>query len=116
MSVGALSPQQLRSVVEEKWERDEDAEIITDQDDTTKIADPQLRDFENIPLKEDIYAFFAREGWLTTRHEIRWAFENRGAFESVVRMEFSPEQAELVLAEHDGYEVDYAIVIRTRRY
>ena len=25
MSVGALSPQQLRSIVEDKWQRDEDA-------------------------------------------------------------------------------------------
>jgi SAM-dependent methyltransferase len=61
-------------------------------------------------------AFFAREGWSTTRHDIRWAFESRADFESVVRIEFAPAAADRILAEHTGSEVDYAIVIRRRHF
>jgi SAM-dependent methyltransferase len=61
-------------------------------------------------------AFFAREGWQSVRRDIRWAFERRADFESVVRIEFAPEQADLILTEHQGCEVDYAIVVRHRRY
>jgi ubiquinone/menaquinone biosynthesis C-methylase UbiE len=60
--------------------------------------------------------FFARDGWQTTRHEIRWAFDTRADFEAVIRIEFAPDQAELILSEHSGCDVDYAIVIRTRRF
>jgi SAM-dependent methyltransferase len=61
-------------------------------------------------------AFFMRHGWTATRHDIRWAFESRAAFESVVRIEFAPDQADRILAEHAGTEVDYAIVIRRRDF
>jgi ubiquinone/menaquinone biosynthesis C-methylase UbiE len=61
-------------------------------------------------------AFFAREGWSTTRHDIGWVFESRTDFEAVVRIEFAPDQADLILAEHAGCVVDYAIVIRRRDY
>lgn len=61
-------------------------------------------------------AFFAREGWSTTRHEIRWAFESRSDFEAVVRIEFAADQAEQIISEHVGCEVDYAIVIRQHDY
>jgi hypothetical protein len=61
-------------------------------------------------------AFFARAGWTATRHDIRWSFESRADFEAVVRIEFAPDQAERILAEHAGCEVDYAIVIRRRDF
>jgi SAM-dependent methyltransferase len=61
-------------------------------------------------------SFFARQGWATTRHDTRWAFDSRADFEAVVRIEFSAEQADLILAEHDGTEVDYAILVRHRQY
>jgi ubiquinone/menaquinone biosynthesis C-methylase UbiE len=61
-------------------------------------------------------AFFAREGWTTTRHDIRWAFERRSDFERVVRIEFAADQADQIIAEHIGCEVDYAIVIRRRDF
>jgi type I restriction enzyme M protein len=41
-------------------ERDETAEIVTDKDGNPE-PDPQLRDTENVPLKEDIQDYFARE-------------------------------------------------------
>ena len=40
--------------------RDESAAIVKD-DDGQPVPDSELRDFENVPLKEDIDAYFARE-------------------------------------------------------
>ena len=66
--------------------------------------------------QDAIDAFFAREGWTTTRHDIRWSFDSRADFEQVVRIEFRPALAEAILAEHPGSDVDYAIVIRRHDY
>ena len=41
-------------------ERDETADICTDKDGNPE-PDPELRDYENVPLKEDIHAYFERE-------------------------------------------------------
>jgi len=41
-------------------ERDETAEICRDKDGNPE-PDPQLRDTENVPLKEDIWEYFERE-------------------------------------------------------
>jgi len=41
-------------------ERDETAEICLDKDGNPE-PDPELRDTENVPLKEDITTFFERE-------------------------------------------------------
>ena len=41
-------------------ERDESAAICRDKDGDPE-PDAELRDYENIPLKEDIHAYFARE-------------------------------------------------------
>jgi type I restriction enzyme M protein len=41
-------------------ERDETAEICTDRDGNPE-PDPELRDYENVPLKEDIDAYMQRE-------------------------------------------------------
>lgn len=44
----------------ERPQRDENGEVITDRKGNPK-ADSSLRDYENIPLKEDIEAYFERE-------------------------------------------------------
>ena len=59
-------------------------------------------------------AFFAREGWSAERLDVRWSFGSRDDFEAVVRIEFEPAQAELILGDHAGCEVDYAVVLRHR--
>jgi type I restriction enzyme M protein len=41
-------------------ERDEKADICKDSKGNPEL-DPELRDYENVPLKEDIYAYFDRE-------------------------------------------------------
>jgi len=41
-------------------ERDETADVCTDSKGNPE-PDPELRDYENVPLKEDIYEYVARE-------------------------------------------------------
>jgi len=53
--------------------------------------------------------FWARRGWQREPLEIRWEHPDRATFEAVVRIEFAPELAEQVLAEHPGTSVDYAV-------
>ena len=51
------------------------------------------------------------------RLDIRWDFDSREDFEAVVGIEFSPEHADLILAEHpDATGVDYAVNLWWRRY
>ncbi|MBD8870850.1 class I SAM-dependent methyltransferase [Nocardioides donggukensis] len=60
--------------------------------------------------------FWAGQGFTRTPVDIRWAFGSRSDFEAVVRIEFGPDVAEQVLAEHDGAEVDYAVNLWSRTY
>ena len=60
--------------------------------------------------------FFARRGWRTLRREIRWSFRTRADFEAVVRIEFRPDLADRIIAEHAGTEVDYAVVVRVKEF
>ena len=56
------SPKHLRLILEKALgEADETAEKFT-EDDGKDIPDPGLRDFENVPLKEDVRAYFAPRG------------------------------------------------------
>lgn len=50
----------LKAVLSALSERDEEAEICRDKDGNPE-PDPELRDNENVPLKEDIHAYFNRE-------------------------------------------------------
>ena len=53
--------------------------------------------------------FWSGHGWSRTPLDLDWRFESRADLEAVVRIEFAPEVAEVVLAEHDGTTVDYAV-------
>ncbi|NAZ77259.1 methyltransferase domain-containing protein [Kineococcus sp. T13] len=66
------------------------------------------------PLAVD--RFFARRGWDAQRLLVAWEFETRADLEAVVRIEFTPQQAAAILAEHEGTSVDYAVVVRSRRF
>lgn len=55
-----LSAPLKKAILSALSERDETAEICRDKDGSPE-PDPELRDTENIPLKEDIQAYFARE-------------------------------------------------------
>jgi len=53
--------------------------------------------------------FWSTRGWTRTPVDIRWSFSSRADLESVVRIEFTPQVADEVLASHRGTEVDYAV-------
>jgi ubiquinone/menaquinone biosynthesis C-methylase UbiE len=60
--------------------------------------------------------FWARAGWNRQPLEIRWELPSRTDFAAVVRIEFPPDQAERILAEHPGHAVDYAVNLFWRTY
>jgi SAM-dependent methyltransferase len=64
-----------------------------------------LPDYDSLAVER----FWAMHGWRRTSLDIRWEFADRADFEAVVRIEFAPQLAERVLAEHAGTSVDYAV-------
>ena len=60
--------------------------------------------------------FWASYGWTRVPLDIDWRFDDRADLEAVVRIEFAPEVADAVLAEHEGTTVDYAVNLWWRRY
>ena len=60
--------------------------------------------------------FWVRQGWSRERLTIRWDFTSREDFEAVVRIEYDAANADLILAEHDGAEVDYAVNLWWKRF
>ncbi|MBT0767727.1 class I SAM-dependent methyltransferase [Kineosporia sp. J2-2] len=56
-----------------------------------------------------VEAFWARQGWSRRTLDIRWEMPTRADFEAVVRIEFSAEHADRILASHPGTSVDYAV-------
>ncbi len=55
-----LTAAQRKLVAESLSERDETADVITNRKGEPE-PDPELRDYENVPLREDIDAYFERE-------------------------------------------------------
>jgi SAM-dependent methyltransferase len=63
-----------------------------------------------------VASFWAAQGW--ARHPVvtAWSFAARADLESVVRIEFTAEVAEEILAGHEGTTVDYAVNVWSRTY
>ncbi len=59
-------------------------------------------------------ALLGGRGWTRTPLDLDWRFGSRADLEAVVRIEFAPEVADAVLAEHDGTRVDYAVNLWSR--
>lgn len=57
----------------------------------------------------EVERFWARQGWSRRSLDIRWEQPTRADFEAVVRIEFSPEIATALLAQHTGTSIDYAV-------
>lgn len=57
----------------------------------------------------EVERFWAWHGWCRRSLDIRWELPGRAEFEAVVRIEFAPDLAEQILAEHPGTTVDYAV-------
>ena len=60
--------------------------------------------------------FWAGQGWTRVPLDIDWRFDDRADLEAVVRIEFSPEVAAGILAEHSGTTVDYAVNLWWRTF
>ncbi|PID53271.1 MAG: SAM-dependent methyltransferase [Micrococcales bacterium] len=60
--------------------------------------------------------FWGRHGFQRVPLDISWQFADRAGFEQVVRIEFAPELAEQILADHRGCSVDYAVNLWWRHY
>lgn len=60
--------------------------------------------------------FWARQGWHRTGLDIRWEHASRTDFEIAVRLEFAPELADRLLAEHPGSSIDYAVNLYWRAF
>ncbi|HXH79660.1 class I SAM-dependent methyltransferase [Nocardioides sp.] len=60
--------------------------------------------------------FWSVRGWTRIPVDMGWSFERRADLEAVVRIEFAPDLADAILAEHEGTDVDYAVNVWWRRY
>ncbi len=63
-----------------------------------------------------VQRFWSRQGWTRTPLSMRWQMPDRRTFEQVVRIEFAPEVADWILAEHSGTGVDYAVNLWHRTF
>jgi SAM-dependent methyltransferase len=64
----------------------------------------------------EVVGFWTDQGWERHRVDIAWTFDAREDLEAVVRIEFSHEVAEEILAGHDGISVDYAVDVWSRGF
>jgi len=60
---------------------------------------------------DDTERFWIDQGFTIERLASRWRFQDRDAFERVVRLEFPAEDAERFLNDHPGLEVDYNLLL-----
>jgi len=60
--------------------------------------------------------FWSSHGWTREPVDVVWRFARREDLAAVVRIEFTPDLAEQLLAEHAGLEVDYAVNLWWRRF
>jgi SAM-dependent methyltransferase len=60
--------------------------------------------------------FWSTHGWRRTPVDVEWRFSTRADLESVLRIEFRPEVADEILAEHVGTAVDYAVNLWSKAF
>ena len=65
---------------------------------------------------ESVERFWSTRGWRRTPVDVEWRFDSRADLESVVRIEFTRELADELLAEHEGGTVDYAVNLWSKRF
>ncbi len=64
----------------------------------------------------EVERFWSLHGWTRMPLDIEWRFERREDLEAVVGIEFTPELAGQIVAEHEGLVVDYAVNLWWRRF
>jgi ubiquinone/menaquinone biosynthesis C-methylase UbiE len=60
--------------------------------------------------------FWSAHGWTRQPLDVEWRFDRREDLEAVVGIEFTPDLARAILAEHEGLVVDYAVNLWWRRF
>ena len=65
---------------------------------------------------DEVERFWSGRGWTRVQVDMGWSFERREDLEAVVRIEFTAEVADRVLAAHEGSDVDYAVNLWWRAY
>lgn len=65
---------------------------------------------------DEVERFWSRHGWTRTPLDIGWRFDDRADLEAVVRIEFTGDLADAILAEHPGTTVDYAVNLWSKRF
>ena len=65
---------------------------------------------------DDVEEFWRDAGFALTRIQSEWRFAGRADLERVVRLEFAPNLADELLAEHDGLVVDYRYALYSRTF
>jgi ubiquinone/menaquinone biosynthesis C-methylase UbiE len=60
--------------------------------------------------------FWSTRGWRRTPVDIEWRFDERADLEAVVRIEFTREVADEILASYDGTSVDYAVNVWSKEF
>jgi SAM-dependent methyltransferase len=73
------------------------------------------RGYPNIDAVE-VERFWSTQGWTREPVDMEWRFERREDLEAVVRIEFTREVADEIIASHEGLAVDYAVNLWWRRY
>ncbi len=73
------------------------------------------RGYPNIDAVE-VERFWSTRGWTREPVDMEWRFERREDLEAVVRIEFTREVADEIIASHEGLTVDYAVNLWWRRY
>jgi SAM-dependent methyltransferase len=73
------------------------------------------RGYPNIDAVE-VERFWSTHGWTREPVDMEWRFERREDLEAVVRIEFTREVADEIIASHEGLAVDYAVNLWWRRY
>lgn len=94
--------------------------FVIDNDATRSTFGSWLRrgypDRDPVPIER----FWSIQGWERKSLDMRWQFGSRADFEEVVRIEFDPDNADLILSEHpashDPITVDYAINLYHRHF
>jgi len=90
--------------------------FIIDNDSTSSTFGRWFRAGYPTVAARSVETFFSARGWSRQAVQIRWLFESRADFETVVRIEFPPDLAGRIIDGHDGVEVDYAVNVWSKAF
>ena len=92
------------------------AAFVVDNDATRSTFGRWFRRGYPSVAPEAVERFWSSHGWTRTALDVEWRFDRREDLEAVVGIEFTPELAGEIVAEHEGLVVDYAVNLWWRRF